>query len=170
MKNPIITKLLCVLLMLALLTPIGSLIYEIFFHTDSDDGSLSTFLFFLCFCFINYIITFRYCNRLVSPLRSELRRSKLLFFLVMSTITFLCSVFTLMLIGYGFYELAQEGKSSPSLNGIVDLMIFVGLTIFALMGPIVFLMQLQIRKSLILNESTLNQLIDSIGSESQNNV
>lgn len=139
MKNLQLTKWLCIILIIALLPPIGSLVKEIFFTSVSDDGSLSAVLFFLFFSAFNYFITIRYCNRLINKRSIKKGKNNFLFFLIMSVITFACSALTFVLFSFGFYEMAISGKNFPPLNGILDKMIFAGFLFYGLVGPVVFL-------------------------------
>lgn len=165
-----LTRVLCVLLIIMLLTPIISLAKEIFSALANEDGSLVLTLFLLIFSFANYIITIRYCNRLIYPTTTKHKYNKLLFFLVMSIITFICSVLAIILFGSQLYELAYENMPPSSFGSFIEIMTLIGLVFFALVGPIIFFMQLQIRETLINKETSIDQLIDSIGSEAENNL
>jgi hypothetical protein len=169
MKNLQLTRALCVLVIIALLTPIGSLVNDTFFTSSHEKTILAIILFFLLVSLVNYSITIRYCSQLIKQHIRETEKSKFIFFLIMSIVTFLSSVCISFFLGRGLYEWIKVDKSYPLLNNITDITTFIGLIFFALLGPIIFFMQLRVRKSLISTESSIEQLIESIGSENQNN-
>lgn len=168
MKNPQITRWLCVFLIITLLSPIGSLTYELI-HTG-DDGGLSFVLMMLVFSVINYLFTIRFCSRLLQLKLQYSKKGKYISYLVMTVVSVLFSCFFLSIFSYDLVSRKMNGNDSflsVSNMDLMDLLTVIGLIIYSLLGLPVFFMQLNVRKKLIQSQENIDDLINAIGTETE---
>jgi hypothetical protein len=167
--NPHTVKVLCIILIASLGTVICSVVKDIFFGNSTSDWSMVAFLGFLIVPILIYFATITYCNRLGNDVRIENKKSKLIFFLVITIIGLLFSIIALLISAISFYDAIREGYFNLSDRSFFNLMLIFIDVVYVVFGPIVFFMQLQLRKQLLKkNETLIESLIDSIGANSNN--
>ncbi len=165
MRNPRTIKLICIILLVSLIAPILSLGEEVLFTDVRDDGTVSAVLIFLIFSVICYFITIRYCNRLILNNHFS-SRYRFVFYLILCIITFICTLFAFGGSIYGFYDSYRENRDNFSNRQVEFYLILFGIFVYSILGPLMFFMQLQLRRLLLTKtRESLEMLIDSIGNE-----
>lgn len=166
MKNPKFIRVLCIVLVIALIAPIYSLSDELI-HT-TDDISFISLLLVLVFSFLNYLFTVRFCNRLLNLSSKGIHKGKYISYLLMCIVVFIFALFGFCIFCYDLIIHSNDYNQSlfpGTKSGLVDILTYTGLIIYAVLGSFMFFMQLNIRKQLIKSEDTIELLINSIGSE-----
>lgn len=75
----------------------------------------------------------------------------------------------MFLICFAIITSVNEGEPLPESENLGDLLAMIAIVIYALVGPFVFLLQLQLRKQLLAaKDHSIDWLIDSIGTETNN--
>lgn len=168
MKNPQVTRWLCVILIIALMSPIGSLAYELTY--TGDDGGLSFILMMLVFSVIHCLVTIRFCNRLIQMKFQHSKNGRYLSYLVMAVVSFLFSCFFLSIFSYDLVSQQMSGNDiflNVSSMNLMDLLTVIGLVIYSLLGFPLFFMQLKVRRKLMQSQENIDDLINAIGAETE---
>ncbi|MBY0477861.1 MAG: hypothetical protein K2Q24_09470 [Chitinophagaceae bacterium] len=167
--NPRVLKWLCIILILSLVTLLISLGNELFTNKYRNNWAFTAMFIFFCIPVAGYIVTIQYCNRVISVKQIGQIKSGFIFFLITCILCFVFSVITLFLICFAIITSVNEGEPLPESENLGDLLAMIAIVIYALVGPFVFLLQLQLRKQLLAaKDHSIDWLIDSIGTETNN--
>lgn len=167
--NPHTIKILCIILITSLSIVICSVIKDIFFSDFASDWSMIVFLGFLTVPVFIYLITISYCNKLENEIIIGNKKSRFIFLLVITILGLLFSIIALLMSSFGFYDAISEGDFDLSNRDFFNIVLIFIDFIYVVISPIVFFLQLQLRKKLLKEkETSTNWLIDSIGTKSNN--
>jgi len=164
--NPYLLKTLCIVLIISLFVVISFVLYDILFSDYPGDWSMIVFLTFLSVPVFIYFSTIRYCNMIIRGVVPGNRKSTVAFFLIMSIVGLLFSITALIASFIGLYSASKEDGFTLLNRSTTNIVLLFMDFIYAILGPVVFFLQLRIRKQLFFRkENSIDWLIDSIGSE-----
>jgi hypothetical protein len=166
----ILAKFSSLLLIAALSVILLNLLEDVFFTNYPGDVSMIAAALLVLIPLANCFFTLHFCNKVIAEEVLLSSRIKSFIFLVLGIISFVFSVCVVIAVSDAIIDVIDDETATSFYDRSVgDIILFMSLIVFAILGSIIFFLQLYVRKAFLLKAKTSSdKLVNSIGVDENN--